>query len=57
MTSSQVQVYHNLTKIGPSSKINHPPFLNEAIAKGTFLSKIRPLVYAAVHEVQEASKK
>ena len=57
MTSSQVQVYHNLTKIGPSSKINHPPFLNEAIAKGTFLSKIRPLVYAAVHEVQEAPKK
>ena len=41
----------NPPKISPPSKIRPPPFLNEVVAKGAFLSKVRPPIYAAVHAV------
>ena len=42
----------NLLKISPPSKI-HPPrfFKNEVVAKGAFLLKVHPPMYAAVHAV------
>ena len=43
--------YRNLPKISPPSKIRPPPFLNEVVAKDSFLSKVRPPIYAAVHAV------
>ena len=46
----------NLLKINPPSKIRPPPFLNEVFAKGTFLSKVRPPIYAAVHAVMLSKK-
>ena len=50
--------YRNLPKINPPSKIHPPPFYNEVVAKGAFLSKLRPPIYATVHAVkQEAPKK
>ena len=47
---SEKYIYHNLSKIGP------PPFLNEVIAKGAFLSLVCPLIYAAVHAVMLSKK-
>ena len=38
----------------------HPPFLNEVVAKGTFLLKVPPPINAVVHAIpfkQEAPKK
>ena len=34
-----------------SRKYAHPPFLNEVVAKGAFLSKARPPTCAVVHVV------
>ena len=42
--------YRNLLKIDPPLKISPLPF-NEVVAKGTFLSKVRSPIYAAVHAV------
>ena len=42
-TGVLVWYYINLTKIGPS------PVLNEVVAKGAFLSKVRLPIYATVH--------
>ena len=49
-------MYHNLSKIGPPSKISPPPFLNKVVAKGPFLLKVLPPIYAVVHAFR-ASKK
>ena len=49
-------LYRNLLKIGPPSKISPPPFLNEVVAKGAFLSKVRPPIYATVHAVMLSKK-
>ena len=49
-------MYRNLPKISPPSKIRPPPFLNEVVAKGAFLSKVRPPIYAAVHAVMLSKK-
>ena len=37
-----IMIYRTLPKIGPPSKISPPPFLNEVVAKGAFLSKTMP---------------
>ena len=39
--------------------LHPPPFLNEVVAKGAFLSKVHPPIYAAVHSYvkQEAPNK
>ena len=34
----------------------HPPFLNEVVAKGAFLSKVCPPIYVAVHAVMLSKK-
>ena len=44
-------VYHNLPKIGPSPKIGHPSFLKKVVAKGAFLLKVCPPIYAVAHAV------
>ena len=49
-------VYLNLLKISPPSKIRPPPFLNEVVAKGAFLSKVHPPIYATVHAVMLSKK-
>ena len=46
----QWYMYHNLSKISP------PLFLNEVVAKGPFLLKVLPPIYAVVHAFR-ASKK
>ena len=52
-------VTRNLLKISPPSKISPPPFLNEVVAKGAFLSRkynVLPPIYAAVHAVMLSKK-
>ena len=41
-------VFVILSKIGPPLKISSPPFLNEGVAKGGFLSKVCPPIHAIV---------
>ena len=45
-----------ISKKNPPSKISPLPFLNEVVAKGAFLSKVHPLIYAAVHAVMLSKK-
>ena len=37
--------------MGPPLKIAHPPFLKKTAAKGAFLSKVHPPIYAVAHVV------
>ena len=37
-------------------KISPPPFLNEVVAKGAFLSKICPPIYTIVHAIMLSKK-
>ena len=39
-----------------SGKYAHPPFLNEIVAKGAFLLKVRPPICAVVHAVMSSKK-
>ena len=45
--------YSNLPKIGSSLKILPPPFLNDVVAIGAFLSKVCPPIYAVVRAVMQ----
>ena len=60
-SQTRAGTYHNLPKIGQPSNISRPPslFLNEAVAKGAFLSKVHvhPPIYASIYMLQEATKK
>ena len=49
-------VYHNLLKKAHPQKYAHPPFLNEVVAMGAFLSKVRPPIYGAVYAVMLSKK-
>ena len=50
-------MYRNLPKISPPSKIHLDfPFLNEVVAKGALLSKVRSPNCAAVHAVMLSKK-
>ena len=40
-----------------SQKYAHPYFSNKVVAQGDFLSKICPLIYAAVHVVMLSKKR
>ena len=51
-----LSTYRNLPKRSPPLKIRPPLFLNEVVAKGAFLSKVRPPIYAAVHAVMLSKK-
>ena len=46
-------LYCNLLKVGPPSKICPPPYLNEIVAKGVFLSKVHPPICPVVHAVKQ----
>ena len=48
--------YCKLPKISPHSKIRPPPFLSKVVAKGAFLSKVRPPIFATVHAVMLSKK-
>ena len=48
-------IYIISQKVGPLSKLNPPP-LNKIVAKGAFLSKIYPPIYAVVHAVMLGKK-
>ena len=43
-------------KYAHPQKYAHPPFLTEVVAKGAFLSKVRPPIYATVHAVMLSKK-
>ena len=49
--------YCNLLKKGSPSKISPPNFLNEVVAKGTFLPKARPPIYSVEQGKQSPLKK
>ena len=51
-------IYRNLSKNRPTlkNKPMHLPFLNEVVAKGTFLLKVLPPIYAIVHAILFSKK-
>ena len=56
MVGKLLVTYRNLSKISPPLKICPPPFLNEVVAKGDFLSKVCPPIYAAAPAVMLSKK-
>ena len=51
-----LSTYRNPRKEAHPQKYVHPSFLNEVVAKGAFLSKVRSPIYAAVHAVMLSKK-